>query len=44
MMIEFTTIPLYLYAVYSIIRDNGGPGSKARFSILGASRQLLVSL
>ena len=34
MLIEFNTIPLYLYAVYSIMRDNGGPGTKARYSIL----------
>lgn len=35
MNIEFHTIPLYLYAAYSIIRDNGGPGTKARYSLLG---------
>ena len=33
--IEFTTIPLYLYATWSIKGDQGGPGSKARYSILG---------
>ncbi len=35
MTIEFHTIPLYLYAAYSIIRDNGGSGTKARYAILG---------
>ena len=33
--IEFTTIPMYLYATWSIRSDNGGPGSKARYCILG---------
>ena len=33
--IEFTTIPLYLYATWSIKGDQGGPGSKARYSLLG---------
>lgn len=37
MTIEFTTIPLYLYAQFSIVSDNGGFGSKSRFSILGTS-------
>lgn len=35
MAIEFTTIPLYLYAVWSIKPDNGGHGTKARYAILG---------
>ena len=36
--IEFTTIPMYLYATWSIKGDNGGPGSKARYCILGRLR------
>lgn len=35
MHVEFHTIPLYLYAAYSVIPDHGGPASKARFAILG---------
>lgn len=43
MIVEFTTIPLYLYAVWSIKPDNGGPGTKARYSILGVQISSLLS-
>ncbi|THG99020.1 hypothetical protein EW026_g3264 [Hermanssonia centrifuga] len=44
MTIEFHTIPLYLYAAYSIIRDNGGSGTKARYAILGIVEQEMLHL
>jgi hypothetical protein len=42
MMIELSTIPLYLYAMYSIKLDNGGPGSQARTAIKGFKFLLLT--
>ena len=35
MQVELGTIPLYFCALYSIKRDNGKWGSKARANILG---------
>jgi hypothetical protein len=36
MLIELSTIPLYLYAMYSIQPDNGKIGTQARSSIRGS--------
>jgi len=44
MQIEFTTIPLYLYATWSIKQDNGGAGTKARYAILGVVQQEMLHL
>lgn len=40
--IEFTTIPMYLYATWSIMLDNGGPGTKARYALLGLPSSRLL--
>ncbi len=43
MTIEFATIPLYLYAAYSIIPDNGESGTKARSALLGKLSALFIN-
>ena len=40
MQVELGTLPIYFCALYSIERDNGGWGTKARSNILGTYRRV----
>lgn len=41
--VELGTLPIYFCALYSIKRDNGGAGSKARAHILCTSALMALS-
>ncbi|KDQ52191.1 hypothetical protein JAAARDRAFT_491778 [Jaapia argillacea MUCL 33604] len=42
--VELSTIPLYLYSMYSIKQDNGGPGTQARAQIAVVVHQEMLHL
>ncbi|EIW65207.1 uncharacterized protein TRAVEDRAFT_42584 [Trametes versicolor FP-101664 SS1] len=44
MAVELGTLPIYFCALYSIHRDNGGVGSKARAHILSIAEQEMLHL
>ncbi|TBU46322.1 ferritin-like-domain-containing protein [Dichomitus squalens] len=44
MQVELGTLPIYFCALYSIKRDNGGWGSKARANILAVAEQEMLHL